>query len=435
MNMSGLSSKGLEIRTFVADITPPLGEVMDCGFDPPVAQVEHPLLAKGVLLKDAGETCVLCAIDWGGLCNDTHDLFRRKIADAVGISASHVAVQAVHQHTAPSTDGNAQQILDGIADAPLHANQAYLDSVSDDIADAVEKAAARAVTHIGTGWAAVDRVASSRRIPQPDGSLLARLSRTEDPVQRVAPEGLIDAYLRTISFYEGEEPIARLHYYATHPQSYYGDGRVTYDVPGIARQRLEQESGVFQVYFNGCGGNVAMGKYNRGTPEDRATLADRVYDGMKRSLESDERIPVQALKWSISNVGFSARSESEFSDEQCRKDMADSDLSDTRRIMAAMILAFNSRVRDGRAFEVSCLSMGPVKIVHLPGEPFVEYQLWAQQHQSDDFVAVAGYGDCAMWYLCTDRAYEDRGGYEQTWSFVEPCEGLLKEAMAKVLDG
>jgi hypothetical protein len=79
--------------------------------------------------------------------------------------------------------------------------------------------------------------------------------------------------------------------------------------------------------------------------------------------------------------------------------------------------------------------MGPVKIVHLPGEPFVEYQLWAQQHQSDDFVAVAGYGDCAMCYLCTDRAYEDRGGYEQTWSFVEPCEGLLKEAMAKVLDG
>ena len=427
--------EGLEIRPFVVDITPPLGEVMDCGFDPSVAQVEHPLLAKGVVLRDEGETCVICAIDWGGLCNDTHSLFRQKIARAVGIAPSHVAVQVLHQHTAPCTDGNAQAVLNEVAGAPRHANPEYLERVSDEIAAAVKQAPRKLATQIGTGWAAVDRVASSRRIPQPDGTLLPRLSSTKVVEQQVAPEGVIDAFLRTVTFYDGDEPIARLHYYATHPQSYYGDGRVTYDVPGIARERLQQESGVFQVYFTGCGGNVAMGKYNRGTPEDRAALADRLYNGMKTAQEAELRFPVSSLKWCNADIQFTARTDGEFSEEACGRDVADDQTSVTRRIMAAMILAFRSRVSAGKPFDVSCLSIGQVKILHLPGEPFVEYQLWAQQYGDEDFVAVAGYGDCAMWYLCTDRAYQDKGGYEQTWSFVEPCEEMLKRTIAGLLDG
>ena len=58
----------------------------------------------------------------------------------------------------------------------------------------------------------------------------------------MAPEGYIDGFLRTISFCDGEAPFVQMHYYATHPQSYYGDRRVTYDVPGLARERLEKLS-------------------------------------------------------------------------------------------------------------------------------------------------------------------------------------------------
>ena len=53
----------------------------------------------------------------------------------------------------------------------------------------------------------------------------------------------------------------------------------------------------------------------------------------------------------------------------------------------------------------------------------------------DLFVAVAGYGDCAPGYICTDGAYTDRGGYEQTWSFVDPSEQFLKLAMAGLISG
>jgi hypothetical protein len=98
-----------------------------------------------------------------------------------------------------------------------------------------------------------------------------------------------------------------------------------------------------------------------------------------------------------------------------------------------MILAWTERVNAGRPVQVVGLQMGSLRILSLPGDTFVEYQLWAQQACPDKFVAVAGFGDFGMCYLCTDQAYTDRGGYEQTFSFVDPCESLIKKAAAEVL--
>ena len=41
--------------------------------------------------------------------------------------------------------------------------------------------------------------------------------------------------LKTVSFWNGDAKLAALHYYATHPMSYYGDGLVTSDFVGLAR--------------------------------------------------------------------------------------------------------------------------------------------------------------------------------------------------------
>ena len=73
----------------------------------PLADIEHPLLAKGVVLDDGGERFVLCAMDWCEVCNGTHSLLRRKMAEAAGTDASRVAVHTIHQHTAPMGDGDA----------------------------------------------------------------------------------------------------------------------------------------------------------------------------------------------------------------------------------------------------------------------------------------------------------------------------------------
>ena len=38
------------------------------------------------------------------------------------------------------------------------------------------------------------------------------------------------------------------------------------------------------MYFNGCGGDVAMGKYNDRSWEARDELTDRLYAGMEASV-------------------------------------------------------------------------------------------------------------------------------------------------------
>jgi hypothetical protein len=72
-------------------------------------------------------------------------------------------------------------------------------------------------------------------------------------------------------------------------------------------------------------------------------------------------------------------------------------------------------------------------VVHLPGEPFIEYQLKAQALRSDAFVCVAGYGDGGPGYIPTAKAYIE-GGYEPTVALAGPkSEENLHKAMARLL--
>ena len=79
--------------------------------------------------------------------------------------------------------------------------------------------------------------------------------------------------------------------------------------------------------------------------------------------------------------------------------------------------------------------LGRARILHLPGELFVEYQLAAKAARPDLFIAMAAYGDYAPWYIGTAVAYE-QGGYETSPSAsnVAPqVEGVLMAAIRKLL--
>src|SRR5437899_2816453 len=158
------SQSSFQVAPFVADVTPRLGDTLVFGLDPDstVAGIDHPLLAKGVVLRDAGGTCVLCALDWMCLGNDAYDLMRARIAQAAGTSPSRVVVHTVQQHTAPGVDLNAQRLLDREQDAPRCTNPEFFEAATERVAAAVHGAEWRRVTHVGTSWAAVDRIASSR---------------------------------------------------------------------------------------------------------------------------------------------------------------------------------------------------------------------------------------------------------------------------------
>ena len=420
----------LRVATFQSDVTLPLGQVL---YSKPVVKVEHPLMAKGIVLDDGQHRYVLCAVDWCTIRNSTYDLFRSKLAAAVAADVSRVAVQCVHQHTAPSYDGEAQKLLNKEKDPPRHRDLKFLDEVTSRLGAAAKESLKRLepVDQIGTGQAKVERVASYRRLPDKDGKIRMRWSACTDPKLRAEPEGPIDPMLKTITFARGGKPIVRLHYYATHPQSFYGDGRTSYDVPGIARERLEKKEGVFQMYFTGCSGDVAMGKYNDRTPRARAELAERLYAGMAAAAASTRLVPLSPLGWRTVPVQFAARTDGGRDPAANRAKMADPKAPAQDRVRAASRVACAERLK--RPIELSSLQIGKVYILHLPGEPMVEFQRFAQESLPGAFVAVAGYGCGTPGYICTERSFKE-GGYEPSASAVVPAsEKVFREAIVRLL--
>jgi hypothetical protein len=74
-------------------------------------------------------------------------------------------------------------------------------------------------------------------------------------------------------------------------------------------------------------------------------------------------------------------------------------------------------------------------VLHLPGKPFVEYQLAAQKLRPRLLVAMAANGDYAPDYIGTEVAYS-QGGYETgpRASLVAPgAERVLMAAIERLL--
>ncbi len=423
----------LRIATFQSDVTPPI-DGHPLIWVTRVKTVETPLLAKGIVIEDGKKRYVICAVDWCGLCNSTHDLFRRKLAAGAGTDVSCVAVQTVHQHTAPYTDSDAQKLLEKTESPPLFADLKFLGEVTDRLAAAVKKSLddLQPFDSIGTGEAKVDRVASSRRIITADGKFHGRMSNTKGrPQLRELPEGYIDPMLKTITLAQHGKPLVRIHYYATHPQSFYGDPRTCYDVPGFARERLQKKENVFQIYFNGCGGDVAMGKYNDRSKEARDALTNRLYAGMEASVASTKLQPVGPLKWRSIDLLLPARVEKNKVVARERARMEDTKVRPASRCYAACRVAFNQRI--DRPIGINSLALGNVHMLYLPGECMVDYQLFAQGVKPDDFVAVAAYGDLGPGYICTEKSFSE-GGYEPGASRAgRKCEPVLKKAIRQLL--
>ena len=432
-----LTPKSSELRAaaFSCNVTPPIGSPLEECHPPVATSVESPLLAKGVVLSDGETRYALCAFDYCELRSGGHDLFRRKIADAIEVNELQVEVHCIHQHDAPLYDVDAELIMSMVPSPPRIANLDFLQTASDRVAAAAREAMGQLEpwTAVGFGKARVEKFASNRRVPMPDGSIGVRYSSCTDPVLTAAPEGLIDPWMRTITLFNGERPIVRLHYYASHPQSYYGQGHINPDTPGIARERLEKEERIPQIYFTGCAGNIAAGKYNDGSPAARVQLADRLYQGMKGAIAATQTERCTEITRKASLVRFALRTDTNFSEAHFREALVDPNQPYQERTKSATGLAWYARLKVRPSVDLSCYQFGPVRILHLPGEAFIEYQLYAESLCPNNFLAAAAYGELGTGYICTEKAFA-QGGYEPTQSFVAPeSEARLKAAIHELL--
>ncbi len=433
----GRSATGgeLQVALFDVDASPAIGSPL--AYDP-TAAVESPLHCRGIVLLGAGKPIVLCAVDWLGIGNESNIYFRETFAKALETTRDRVAVHVLHQHDAPRSDLSAERLLiqSGVSQPPYDA------TLTRRVAREAAQAAARAikqatvVTHMGLGEAAIEKVASNRRILGPDGKVRAvRFTSCKDPAIRAEPAGTIDPSLKMISLWNNDRCIVALTFYATHPQSYYRTGKANPDFPGIARAMRDEATGVVHVHFNGAGGNVGAGKWNDGSPKNRPILAGRVAAGMEAAWKKTERSPLAAeqVDWKTTAVALPVGAH--LKRQQLEQTLTDPKASDNAKITAAKQLVWLNRCENGDRIDIACLKLGKARILFMPGELFVEYQLAAQQMRRDCFVAMAAYGEYGPCYIGTKIAYSE-GGYETSprVSYVAPeVEDVLMSAMRKLL--
>ncbi len=426
------------LATFSADVTPPIGHPLLAGatVTPVASRIEDPLLAKGFVLSGTDRPFVVVSVDWCEIRNDAYDRWRDLLAEAAETSRERVLVTSIHQHDAPLPDLEAQRILDKhgcqgrIFDLDFH------ERVVQSVAKALRESLVRSqrVTHIGLGRAQVKELASNRRYLNADGKPHFDRSSMSggDRIKHEAPEGTVDPWLKTLSFWNGETPLCALSTYAIHPMSYWGTGWVTSDFPGLARERRQADDPkVFQIYASGASGNVTAGKYNDGRHDNRPVLARKLHDAMIAAWNDTQKIPLTTAEFRSAPLRLEPRDMPGFTVDDLTKLLSHTD--PRKQSLAALGLSWRKRADAGHKLIMPAIDFGKAQLVLLPGESYVEYQLLAQQLRPDSFVMVMGYGECAPGYVGTDRAWNEEDGNLRDWCWVGPSETAMTEALKSVL--
>lgn len=420
---------------FHVDVTPPIGSVL--AYDP-VKGVQAPLSCRGLVIDGIGKPVVLLSVDWIGIGNEGYHYFQQTIADKVQTDSDRVSIHTIHQHDAVWCDLSMDKLLRECRVPYNPFDTPFAIQAAERIASAAADAKNRLlkVTHVGVGVGRVEKVASNRRVLGPDGKVLhVRWSATKDPAVREYPEGLIDPELTMVSLWNESKPIVLLSYYATHPQSYYRTGLANPDFPGLARDRFIEKTGIPLIHFNGAGGNITAGKYNDGAVENRAVLTQRVLAGMESAWEKKLLQPIRAKDCDWMSFARQLPLSPHLDRSTLEEKIRDRELPAMKRFVCAAKLAWLQTVEKWRGVQLSCLKLGEIQLLHMPGELFIEYQLFAKEIGKGRTVCMAAYGEYGPEYIGTDIAYE-QGGYETgpDASLVGPgVEKVIKDGIAELL--
>jgi hypothetical protein len=426
----------MRLATFSADVTVAPGHGM-MGGAWLSKKIADPLEAHGFVLLGLGAPVVFVSVDWCEIRNDAYTRWQQALADAAGTERGRVMISTVHQHDAPVADLEAERILLGrklagtICDPEFH--ERAVQSVASALRDGLSRA--QPVTHLGTGQARVERIASNRRYTTPDGRThFDRGSATRNPAAMEAEEGLIDPWLKTLSFWRDATPLAAVSFYAVHPMSYYGAGEVSADFPGLARRQFQKQMpGMKTIYATGCAGNVTAGRYNTGAHENRAALASRLHNAMVYAWRNTRREVLTAARFRVARLFLEPRGGAGFTAEDLERKLVP-EAKPFQQCLAAMAMSWGRRVLAGRPIEVPALDFGFAQLLLLPGETYVEYQLAAQRLCPGAFVCVAGYGDGATGYIPTEKHFTEGDTNLTDWCWVAPgCESRMMAAISTAL--
>ncbi|MFC1461112.1 hypothetical protein ACFLQR_01160 [Verrucomicrobiota bacterium] len=421
----------LKLGTFIVDCTPPVGCGVLFGIIDATTSVRDPLLLRGFVLDDEGYRCLIATMDFCGLMNSAYDDLVRTLAKAANAPEERVIIHCIHQHDAPLLNYEIEAYLN-CETYPMQWWTDVLKKCAQSAAECLDRMVT--ISSLGYNETRLHGYASNRRILGFDGKVVGmRFSKCSDTSLRNKPVGVIDPMLRTVAFKDSSGKIAgSLSFYATHPQVSNGRNMYSADAPGEALNLLEGHlCDGLHGFFTGAGGNVTAGKYSSATDKEGNLLmfGKILADGISLNLGAMKWEDARELHWHSAEFPFPAQ---QMDKDKLLSQINDESISHQERLRTAVLLTCLEYEKN-TSYHMSLLRMGSVKMLFLPGELFVEYQLYAQSLIPDEFLAVASNCSDNFLYLPLAKHFEERG-YEFSFCWcTTDFERRFKKALPGVL--
>ena len=317
-----------------------------------------------------------------------------------------VSVHELGIHDAPGYDPTTERILKDIGLAGQIYDEAFARDTIGRAADALRVALREpaTVTSIGLGQGKVEDVASNVRVIGLDGEVIRRT-----PARRDAPVGVIDPYVRLVSFWNGKRPLLTLTFYATKSEAHMGKGAIDVGFVGLARAMQEAaHPGGAHIYFDGAGSDVTCGKYNDGSPEIQGILGRRLADGMEAAWSTQIKVPISPadVDWHEVTVALPLADRLSNKSQVVQK-LDDPTLSFIPRTRVARDLAWIQECEKGRRISVQALRLGSAYIVFSEGELFVRLPVGGGGDETRKICCDGNvwwfWGRCSLYQECVFR--------------------------------
>jgi hypothetical protein len=427
-------AQGFEAGAARVEIVPPVPTRMGGYFDrlSPFVGVHDPIYARA-LVAASGETRVaIVATDLIAVSDNLVAACRKIIEDRLGIPAEHVLICAAHNHSGPT----------GFQEGSLLGTEHDSDLFS---------------FLRGQIVLAVEEALSSLRpahLAYRSGHLEgATTNRQQGNAETIDPEvGVLKIWVP-----ETRETIATLFNFTGHPVILGGDNlEISGEYPGEAQRTVEGVLGGVALFTQGACGDVTMQR--NGPPfleverlghvlageviktaelireKQSPAVAGRLLD---LDLEPRELPSIEEAK-DLLETAKQAHRESEGSSAplaRIKRLERAMDSAETTLFLAEFADSHPKAWKESSQGSVQVLRIGPLFLVGVPGELFVEYGLEMKQRvrqMADLPMVLVGLANGYNGYFVTPRA-RATGGYEQAIAFTEVGTGRLLTESAMTL--
>lgn len=397
-------------------ITPFLDQPLAGYYYPRSADGVHDHLhAKALILDDGRSQLVLVACDTVGLRRDVVAEVRARIQKQLGIQPDHVLVSATHCHTGPQLTGEYTKLL------------------SRWIGDAIINAHGRKQP----AWLFVSTeqetsLAHYRRYLMKDGTVRTNPGFLNPDVVR--PVGEVDPRVAVLFAEDASgQPLLTWVNFAMHLDTV-GGTLISADYPYFLARLLARIKGpdMMTIFTIGAAGNINQWDVRRPGPQRDLATARRLGEvlgaAVAKAYTHLEPVSTPAVRAASTVLTLPVGTVTPQEVEEAKKVLATPPPPNVDftldRVKASKVMAIHRLEGQPLTAELQAVSIGPVALVAIPGELFVELGREIQNKSPFPYTFIVTLANDSIGYIPTRRAYEE-GGYEPTSTRLAPGAGEL----------